>query len=100
VREIEQELRGYGDTVWSKTRYLVLNKMDCLPKEEHADVLAEAAALGLKYYSISAVTGEGTKPLLYDLYDAVKVAQANENIALDEQDGISSDARHLWVEEE
>jgi GTP-binding protein len=86
VKEIEQELRGYGETVWSKTRYLVLNKMDCLPEEEHADLIAEANALGLKYYTISAVTGEGTKQLLYDLYDAVKVAQANAYASQDGED--------------
>jgi len=99
VHEIEQELRGYGDTVWSKTRYLVLNKMDSLPEEAHADVLAEADALELKYYAISAVTGEGTKPLLYDLYDAVKIAQADENAALDEE-GSVSEARNVWLEKE
>jgi len=99
VREIEQELRGYGDTVWLKTRYLVLNKMDSLPEEEHAAIKAEADVLGLKYYSISAVTGEGTKALLYDLYDAVKLAQADENTALDEEDSVS-EARHVWADKE
>ncbi|MBN4061533.1 GTPase ObgE, partial [bacterium AH-315-G11] len=59
----------------------------------------EADTLGLKYYAISAVTGEGTKPLLYDLYDAVKIAQADENAALDEE-GSVSEARNVWVEKE
>ena len=86
VKEIEQELRGYGDTVWSKTRYLVLNKMDALPEDSHDAIIAEADALNLKYYVISAVTGEGTRNLLYDLYDAVKLAQAEENKAMDTEE--------------
>ncbi|MDX8397200.1 MAG: GTPase ObgE [Mariprofundaceae bacterium] len=97
VREIEQELQGYGDTVWTKTRYLVLNKMDSLPEEAYAEAKAEAATLGLKFYMISSVTGEGVQQLLYDLYRAVKVAQASENEALDDEQGELTDSRNTWV---
>ncbi|MDX8396072.1 MAG: GTPase ObgE [Mariprofundaceae bacterium] len=86
VREIEGELRGYGETVWNKTRYLLLNKMDALLEEEYEKVLAEAKELGFEnIYMISAVTGEGLKPVLYDVYEQVKIIQKQEDDKLEQQ---------------
>jgi len=75
VVEIEQELRGYGDSVWKKERYLVLNKLDVLSEDARKEALAEARQLNPNCYIISAVTGEGVQRLLYDLYATVKTVQ-------------------------
>ncbi len=85
VREIEQELQGYGDSVWKKTRYLVLNKLDILSEEDRKAAWAEAQDLNDHCYMISAVSGEGVKPLLYDLYAVVKREQKAENAAAQDE---------------
>jgi len=87
VHEIEQELQGYGETVWCKTRYLVLNKLDALDDDARAALLHEASTLSEHFYAISAVTGEGVQALLHDLYAAVKAAQADEH----EQEEVSEE---------
>ena len=76
--EIEGELKGYGDSVFLKPRLLVLNKMDAIGDEDRAPLLEEAAKLGLTYYAVSSVTGEGVKELLRDLYDRVRAVHAEE----------------------
>jgi len=77
-REIDAELKGYGEAVYGKSRLLVLNKMDAIDEAERKALLAEAGKLGLSYYTVSAVTGEGLKPLLHDLYALVKEAHEKE----------------------
>ncbi|MDQ6993982.1 MAG: GTPase ObgE [Mariprofundaceae bacterium] len=80
VQEIESELKGYGDAVWKKERCLVLNKLDVLSEDEREKALQEARQLHPHCYIISAVTGEGVKPLLYDLYAIVKRVQAASHV--------------------
>jgi len=76
--EIEAELKGYGESVFSKPRLLVLNKIDAILEDEREQLLEEAVKLGLTYYTVSSVTGEGTKQLLRDLYDQVRAVHAVE----------------------
>jgi GTP-binding protein len=76
--EIEAELKGYGESVFNKPRLLVLNKMDAVQDEDREPLLEEAAKLGLTYYTVSSVTGEGIQQLLRDLYDQVRVVHAEE----------------------
>jgi len=64
MREVEAELRGYGDAVWGKPRLLVVNKVDALTDEMRAAALEAARATGLETFVISAVTGEGVTALL------------------------------------
>ena len=86
--EIEAELKGYGDTVFNKPRLLVLNKMDAILDEERPALLAEADKIGLTYYMVSSVTGEGIQQLLRDLYDQVREVHATELAEEDEKDAI------------
>jgi len=76
--EIDAELKGYGDTVYHKRRLLVLNKMDALQDEDRESLLEEAVKLGMTYYTISSVSGEGTQQLLRDLYEQVRAVQEEE----------------------
>lgn len=79
--EVEHELKGYGKGVMQKPRLLVLNKIDALPEEFRDEVYAEADKLGLPVYPVSAVTGEGVKPLLRDIYTRVKALHSEEREA-------------------
>ncbi|MDT8375424.1 MAG: GTPase ObgE [Mariprofundaceae bacterium] len=76
--EIEAELKGYGESVCNKPRLLVLNKMDAVPDDQREQLFEEAAKLGLTYYAVSSLTGEGIQPLLRDLYDKVRAVHAEE----------------------
>jgi len=71
VAEIETELKGYGETLWEKPRLLVLNKTDVLLDEELQTALTQAKQTGLDVVSISAVSGDGVKPLLRNIYARV-----------------------------
>ena len=51
-------------------------------------LLEEAAKLGLTYYTVSSVTGEGIQQLLRDLYDRVRAVHAEESIEETAEDGI------------
>jgi len=72
IAEVEDELKGYGDTVWKKTRLLVVNKIDALDEEDRSRVLAEGEASGLPTFLMSAVTGEGVQTLMHAVYQEVK----------------------------
>ena len=72
IAEVEDELKGYGDTVWEKTRLLVVNKIDALDEEDRSGVLAEGEASGLPTFLMSAVTGEGVQTLMHAVYQEVK----------------------------
>jgi GTP-binding protein len=76
--EIDAELKGYGDTVYHKTRLLVLNKMDAVADKDREAIIEEASTLGLTWYTVSSVTGEGIQQLLRDLYEQVQAAHAEE----------------------
>jgi len=84
IAEIETELKGYGETLWNKPRLLVLNKIDALLDEELETALAQAKETGLDVVTISAVSGEGVKPLLRTIYARVlkdrdqRIADAGE----------------------
>jgi GTP-binding protein len=80
IAEVEEELKGYGDSVWDKTRLLVVNKIDALDQELRDSVLAEAKASGLRTFAMSAVTGEGVKDLLHAVYGEVKKMREMEMI--------------------
>lgn len=68
LQEVEAEMQGYGDTVWSKPRMLVVNKIDALNPELLAEVKKQAAATGLPTFFISAVSGEGVQALMREVY--------------------------------
>jgi len=63
VRTIESELMRYSDALGKQTRWLVLNKMDLLPRDEWGSTVDRITKdLGWEgpAFGISAVTGEGT----------------------------------------
>jgi GTP-binding protein len=82
VREIEK----YSPELAARPRWIVLNKLDCIPEAERdarvADFLAEFDAGGSPVFRVSAINGAGCRPLVYKLQealDALNVARAATN---------------------
>lgn len=93
IHEIEAELKGYGDTLWSKPRLLVLNKMDALQDDQRQAVMAEVSTMDLPAYAISAVSGQGVNALLHLIYAQVldmRERSRSENETEEEDDSIES----------
>ncbi|MGL6072078.1 GTPase ObgE [Craterilacuibacter sp.] len=98
VREahaLVEELKKYDEELLSKPRWLVLNKLDMLPEEEReATVSAFLEAFGWtsakpddsyefdmttpRVFSISALTGEGTKPLTHAIMQYLDIKRQQE----------------------
>ena len=74
IRAIVGELEKYSDELAAKPRWLVFNKIDLLPREE-SDAIIQDVVKALKWagpvYAISAVDGEGTKQLCFDIMRAI-----------------------------
>lgn len=70
VKVIEKELEKYGDELMLRDRWLVLNKLDLLPKDEQAmvcDDIVQRLNWQGKVYQISAVAKQGTQSLCYEI---------------------------------
>ncbi|MBP3728739.1 MAG: GTPase ObgE [Lachnospiraceae bacterium] len=67
IEKIQQELARYSPALAALPQILVANKIDILdPESDHLERLqAYARARQLPYFEISAVSGEGVKPLLF-----------------------------------
>jgi len=76
LAEVEEELKGYGESVWNKQRLLVINKIDALDEDLRKAVLEETQEINssknLPVFMISAVTGEGVQELMHATYAEVK----------------------------
>ena len=71
---IVEELRKYDEGLYNKPRWLVLNKMDMVPEDEREERRAQfVKAFGWKgpCFSISAISGDGCKPLVYAIMDHI-----------------------------
>lgn len=87
VRDFEllrEELRLYNPSLLEKPFLIALNKIDLLPEDKRLTEVEELRALfpeelRSKIYPISAVTGEGIRPLLYALAELIKEARKEEN---------------------
>lgn len=83
-KTIQKELAEYEVDMTSKPQVVVLNKVDGLDEKDIKKRLAalkKAVPRGTKLFAISATSGEGVKPLLYELQkkvDALKVKQQKE----------------------
>lgn len=75
VRKLEDEMRGYDESLIEKPRWLVFSKADLMPAEE-AREMAESAIAALDWsgpwYLISSVSGDGTRELMGDVMNALE----------------------------
>ena len=82
ARAIVGELQRYDEELAAKPRWLVLNKLDLIaPEDRQACVDAFLAAYGetARCFTISAIDGNGCKPLIYEIQDHI---DAHRNPAL------------------
>ncbi len=76
AQAIVRELEKYSPELATKPRWLVLNKLDLIPEDERdqcvTDFLQAYAAGDTQSFRISAINGEGCRPLIYKLQDALE----------------------------
>jgi len=82
VRSIAAEVEKFGGEIMQRERWLILNKTDLLSDEEleqrKADLIEKLEWKG-PVFSISAITGEGTRPLTYALMERIEEEIQREN---------------------
>ena len=82
AKAIVQELKKYDEELYSKPRWLVLNKLDVVPEAERAkrvkDFVKRFAWKG-PVFEISALTREGCEPLIKTIFQHVQAQQRAEN---------------------
>ena len=85
---IEGELKKYDAELYAKPRWLVLNKFDMITDAEDArDAFLNQSQWQGPVYCISALTGDGTQQLIYDLQDMLDKTKAAEQREQDIADG-------------
>ena len=80
-RSIQRELAEYEVDMTSKPQVVVLNKIEGVDATELKHQLAELKKIvprGTKIFAISASSGEGVKPLLYELKKKVDALKAKQ----------------------
>jgi len=81
AKAIVNELKKYDKALYDKPRWLVLNKLDMVPTDERAAVVADFVKR-MKYkgpvFQISALTREGCEHLIKDIYKHIKAQQVAE----------------------
>ncbi len=89
AKAIVAELKKYDKTLHDKPRWLVLNKLDMVPAEERAARVADFVKR-LKWkgpvYEISALTHDGCKPLVRDIYTHIHAEVSKEQAPAVETD--------------
>jgi len=72
IQEIATEIAGYSETLMAKPRWFVITKIDALDDKGRQQITEIADGLDLPVYMVSAASGEGIKPLLFDISAALK----------------------------
>jgi GTP-binding protein len=91
ARAIVEELRLYDTALYEKPRWLVLNKLDMVANPaEVKQRLVDALDWTGPVFNISALNGEGTKDLIWQLQDWLDAERTKEQQAQDLADGIQA----------
>jgi GTP-binding protein len=100
AKAIVGELIKHDPALADKPRWLILNKLDLIPEEDREKTVKDflkAYKKATKYdgpvYPITAISGEGTKPLIYALHEALE-QMAKPEIP-DDEDELESDEENL-----
>ncbi|MDB5822717.1 MAG: hypothetical protein JWR21_1421 [Herminiimonas sp.] len=97
AKAIVKELKKYDETLFDKPRWLVLNKMDVVPEDERKkrvkDFVKRFAWKG-PVFEISALTHEGCKDLVVEIYNYLEQQRHLENRA-DDTPKMEDDARGI-----
>jgi GTP-binding protein len=81
ARSILNELKKYDEVLYNKPRWLVLNKLDLLQdkNERVASFLREFSDY-TRYFTISAINGDGCKELTYAIMEHVEQVAKQEEL--------------------
>ncbi len=75
AKAIVHELEKYSPELAAKPRWLILNKLDLIPEEDReqrvADFLSRYDSGGAPCFRVSAINGDGCRPLIYKLQEAL-----------------------------
>ena len=100
AKAIVGELIKHDPALADKPRWLILNKLDLIPEEDREKTVKDflkAYKKATKYdgpvFPITAISGEGTKPLIYALHAALE-QMAKPEIP-DDEDELESDEENL-----
>jgi GTP-binding protein len=81
AKAIVNELKKYDPALYNKPRWLVLNKLDMVPKEER-EALIKDFVKRFKWkgpvFEISALTREGCEPLIKTVFKHISAQQKKE----------------------
>jgi GTP-binding protein len=72
AKALVRELRKYDEALYRKPRWLVFNKLDLIPEADRGkrvQTLLRQLGLKRKSFTISAINGEGCRPLVYAVMD-------------------------------
>lgn len=75
ARAIVGELEKYSPELAAKPRWLILNKLDLIPEEERENRIADflkAYGHDGPWFGIAAISGDGCRPVVYAIYDALQ----------------------------
>lgn len=87
------ELKKYDEALYNKPRWLVLNKLDLLQdREEKVAAFLKAYGEDTRYFTISAINGEGCKELTYAIMEHL------DRVAAQEQEAISDSAQETEID--
>jgi GTP-binding protein len=90
ARKILQELKNYDESLFSKPRWLVLNKIDLLPAEEQQQC-CDAIVNGLDWqgpvYKISAINKQGVDQICFDIMAQIDSEKEQHVIVETETEG-------------
>jgi GTP-binding protein len=92
AKAIVGELVKHDPELANKPRWLVLNKLDLIPEEDREKAVKDflkaykkATKYDGPYFPVSAINGEGTKPLIYAIQEALDLMVRPEVGADDEE---------------
>jgi len=77
---IENELKLYSEEIWQRPRVIALNKIDIIPAGEFGAVRQRFEELGVPMFPISAATGEGIQPFLFEVFTLLQSTMAEPEI--------------------
>ena len=88
AQTIVNELRQFDESLATKERWLVLNKTDLVDETKLAEIrgalVAKLAWVG-PVYEVSAITGDGCKSLMWDIYEHLQSAEQDPDEEVDDE---------------
>lgn len=99
---IERELELYSPELHERARIAALNKVDLIGEEDVRRLVAALETRGVKVFAISAATGQGVEPMLFELLERLRSVEEPPHIPVLVPPGASEEegAWDVVVEEE